>query len=482
MLVRRLAHEIESRLRGGKVRDAGLLADGRPAIAVWSRGETALLCLDLFGTPPLVTLEDGELPIHAEPGFIRSLATTLRGSSVLAVKSRREDRLLRITFGTRSRFGVGDETELYVELVPRFGNAILVKGGVVIAAMKEFSLAENPARAILAGQPYALPPLLRRNHAQGTTLSDDAMLYDPVWIARTDGRITGLSLLPLPEAEPADSLLDTLQRYREGRGARGDHASAQRKRDALARRLDEREKRLRRELESVEQKRRAAEQREAVQREGEAIFATLHDLAPDDRDEAVASAQRLFARYKKLKASIPHLDERTAHLDIALRSVDELRWALEHASDADLIDVEVALDQGERTSGPASPRATRRKRKPLEVRTPTGARIVIGRTPIENADVTFRLARPDDLWFHAQNVPGAHVILQRDDRESPAGDDISLAARYAAGHSKARASGAIPVDYAPRKYVRKQKDAAPGLVWYTHFKTLVVAPERADEG
>ena len=58
---------------------------------------------------------------------------------------------------------------------------------------------------------------------------------------------------------------------------------------------------------------------------------------------------------------------------------------------------------------------------------------MVGRTPIENADVTFRIGRPDDLWFHVQNQPSAHVILQRDDREAFTAADIEAAAALAAG-------------------------------------------------
>ena len=120
------------------------------------------------------------------------------------------------------------------------------------------------------------------------------------------------------------------------------------------------------------------------------------------------------------------------------------------------------------------------KRKPLEFRTAAGSRIVVGRSPAENADVTFRLARPDDLWFHAQGMPGAHVVLARDDREAPPADEIVIAASLAAFHSKARANAKVPIDYTQRKYVRKQQDAPPGLVWYTHPKTILAEPITED--
>ncbi|MHB8148408.1 MAG: NFACT family protein, partial [Vulcanimicrobiaceae bacterium] len=148
VLIRRLAFEIEQQFRGAKVRDVGLLPDKRSAIALWSRGQTHLLCIDIFGSPPILTVEDGELPIAAEPGFIRALGVTLRGTALLRARARKGDRLLRLSFGARSRFGVGDEVELYIELVPRFGNIVLVKGETVVTAAKEFSPSQNGIRAI----------------------------------------------------------------------------------------------------------------------------------------------------------------------------------------------------------------------------------------------------------------------------------------------------------------------------------------------
>jgi predicted ribosome quality control (RQC) complex YloA/Tae2 family protein len=74
-------------------------------------------------------------------------------------------------------------------------------------------------------------------------------------------------------------------------------------------------------------------------------------------------------------------------------------------------------------------------------------------------------------------VPGAHVILSRDDRTSAPIEDLELAAALAAYYSRAKASATVPVDYTLRKHVRKQRAAPPGLVWYTHARTIVAEPK-----
>lgn len=448
-LIRRAAHELVARFRGAKVRDAGLLADGRVALQLWTRGESSLLCFDVYGSPPLLTVEDGELPIAAEPGFVRALATSLRGMQLIDAQSRTGDRLLRVRFGSRSRFGVGEELLLIAELVPRFGNLILVKGEIIVAALKEFSLDDNGTRTIAAGQPYEPPPLVERS-PEPSTVADD------------------------------DSVLDAFKRSREERMGSGERARTLLRREALLRRLAKRERKLEDERRKLEEKRERAEARESIRAEGEAIFATLHELPEAERDQAKERATKLFAQYKKFGASLPHVRSRLDDVERALRAVDELRWEAERAEDRDLDDVERTVAQLEGRAPERNPAQRRaRKRPPMEVRTALGSRILIGRSPVENAELTFHVARPNDLWFHAQNVPGAHVILQRDDRSEPPDDDVRRAAALAAFYSKAKASAKVAIDYTERKHVRAQRDAPPGLVWYTNPRTVVVEPVEA---
>ncbi len=446
-LIRRASAEIESRLRGARVRDVGLLPDGRPAIELNRRGEDVLLAFDPFGTPPLVTVERETLPIAAEPGFVRALGAALRGTTLLGAQSRTGDRLMRLRFGTRSRFGVGDEVTLYAELVPRFGNLVLVKRDMVVAALKEFSLAENGMRSVQAGLPYEAPPLVARE-SRGAEVPEDR------------------------------SVLDAFKAYRDERAGSGERARTMQRRLHVRKRLDARERKLLAERQKLEEKRTKALARESLREEGESLFATLHELDDAARDEAKERAAKLFAQYKKLGASLPHIEARAGAIAAGLRAVDELRWEVERADEADLADVERAVAQAEgRPDEFVRGAVKQRKRAPLEVRTPGGSRILIGRSPSENAELTFRVARPNDLWFHAQNIPGAHVILQRDDRAEPPADDLRRAAALAAFYSKAKASTKVPIDYTERKHVRAQRDAPPGLVWYTNPRTLIVAPE-----
>jgi predicted ribosome quality control (RQC) complex YloA/Tae2 family protein len=446
VLIARLADELRERIRGARVDDAGLLPDRRLALVLRMRGERRLLAVDLFAPTPVVTLEDGELGIEAEFGFVRTLARTLDGMTVGEVAARRDDRLLRISFVARSRFGVGDRLELYLELVPRFGNAVLVKDGTVVAAYREFAPSENARRVVQAGMHYELAPLP----------SNPRTLAEP----------------------PPGSALEYFAQLQARQAAqRGDERSGARRR-GLLKRLAERERRARDELAALDEKRRRATARDALREQGEAIFATLHDLAPDEREAAKEHAAEVFGEYRRLAKSLPHIDARERAVAASLEAIETLRWEVERAED-DLESVEDAVfSLGAKRAAVRSAPSRKRKRAPLEYRTRNGSRIVVGRSPAENADLTFRLARPNDLWFHAQRVPGAHVILARDDRTSAPDDDVELAAALAAHHSRGKGSALVAVDYTLRKHVRKQRAAPPGLVWYTHAKTIVVEPRK----
>ncbi|HEY2473633.1 MAG TPA: NFACT RNA binding domain-containing protein [Candidatus Cybelea sp.] len=488
VLIGRLGRELDERLRGAKVQDVGLLDDGRVAMLFRSRGERRVLAIDLFSSPPLVTLEDQELAILEEPGFIRALARALSGMTLQGVMSRRFDRLLRLRFAARSRFGVGEQLDLYVELVPRFGNIVLVKGEIVVAARKEFALSENARRAVQVGTPYALPPL----PASPRTLAPetDGQLTDadapPLYVYRRSGAIAQAYVVPIEGLEGAQlsrasSLLDLFAEVRDQQRTRAESESSGRRRQALLKRLQARDDRLRRELERIASKRAAARGREGLRCEGEGIFATLYSLPESERETAKERAAVLFAEYRKLGNSLPHLEERERAVNESRAAIETLRWEAERTAEEDFPDVVAAADAllRRRETTPQPP-SHKRKRRTLELRTAAGSRIAIGRSPLENAELTFRLARPNDLWFHAKGVPGAHVILSRDDRGRVPDEDLEAAASLAAYYSKARDAGAAPVDYTLRKHVRKQRAAAPGLVWYTNAKTIVARPQPLD--
>ena len=114
---------------------------------------------------------------------------------------------------------------------------------------------------------------------------------------------------------------------------------------------------------------------------------------------------------------------------------------------------------------------------PLEYRSESGFRILVGRNNRQNDRLTLRQAEKNDLWFHTKDIPGSHTVLICEGRE-PDEASILYAASLAAGHSKAREAGKAPVDYTRIRYVSKPQGAKPGMVIYVNQKTLFVEPCR----
>jgi NFACT N-terminal and middle domains/NFACT protein RNA binding domain len=99
----------------------------------------------------------------------------------------------------------------------------------------------------------------------------------------------------------------------------------------------------------------------------------------------------------------------------------------------------------------------------------------VGRNDEENDFLTHRFAAPSDLWLHAQNAAGSHVILKGANRSTPK-SVIERAASIAAYFSKARHSSTVPVIYAEKRYVRKPRKSKPGVAHCLRAKTILVEP------
>ncbi|HSU14438.1 NFACT family protein [Longimicrobium sp.] len=126
--------------------------------------------------------------------------------------------------------------------------------------------------------------------------------------------------------------------------------------------------------------------------------------------------------------------------------------------------------------------AEKKVRLPYRVyRTSGGLEVRVGKTSKDNDVLTFRHAHPEDVWLHARQVPGSHVVLRWSEEGAPPARDLDEAAVLAAFYSKARSSGTVAVDWTRRKYVRKPRGAPPGRVTLLQAKTVFVEPDAAME-
>ncbi len=110
-------------------------------------------------------------------------------------------------------------------------------------------------------------------------------------------------------------------------------------------------------------------------------------------------------------------------------------------------------------------------------RTPSGFELLIGRNNRQNDQLTFRVAGDYDLWFHAQEIPGSHVLLRLEPGAVPEASDLQFAANFAAYYSRGRQSDQVPVVYTQPKHVYKPKGAKPGIAIYKQERILWGKPQ-----
>jgi predicted ribosome quality control (RQC) complex YloA/Tae2 family protein len=111
-----------------------------------------------------------------------------------------------------------------------------------------------------------------------------------------------------------------------------------------------------------------------------------------------------------------------------------------------------------------------------------GFTILVGKNNKQNDMLTCKIAKPNDLWFHTQDIHGSHVVLRLEKSidkydKSKIDSIIYRCATIAAYFSKARMSSNVPVDYTHIKYVKKPNGAKPGMVIFTNNRTLFVNPK-----
>jgi predicted ribosome quality control (RQC) complex YloA/Tae2 family protein len=202
--------------------------------------------------------------------------------------------------------------------------------------------------------------------------------------------------------------------------------------------------------------------------DGEAVRVQL-----DPAEPAHANATRYYDRAQKAERAAERLPGliQSARAEVAgmVGLLDSVRaGTADEEAVREAVGAVSAAPRGE-AQGPGLPYRTFRSSGGLEIRVGRGARY--------NDDLTFHHSAPGDVWLHAGQAAGAHVILRWPGPGNPPSRDLHEAATLAALHSKARTSGSVPVDWTLRKYVRKPRKSPPGRVVAERVETLFVEPD-----
>ncbi len=206
----------------------------------------------------------------------------------------------------------------------------------------------------------------------------------------------------------------------------------------------------------------------------------LIEVKLDERFSAQENAQRYFKRYQKGKAAkalaVTQREETLQEITYIEGQQNNLEKC---TTDEELLEIREELQnegyvkkqfvKGREKKTPLS--------KPLCYVSSDGIDIYVGKNNKQNDALTLKFAAADNIWLHTKNIPGSHVIIRHDGEPPQA--TLLEAAMLAAYYSKARASASVPVDYCPKKYVKKPAGAKPGMVIYTTNRTIYTTPDEA---
>ncbi|MBS7576643.1 MULTISPECIES: NFACT RNA binding domain-containing protein [unclassified Enterococcus] len=185
------------------------------------------------------------------------------------------------------------------------------------------------------------------------------------------------------------------------------------------------------------------------------------------------NAQKYFQKYQKLKASIKYLNEQMHLAKLDIEYLESIETLLANATPdqvaiirEELVSVGLIKEKGKRRK--------QEKAKPMKFISSDGDTILVGKNNIQNDELSFRKAKKTDIWLHAKDIPGSHVIIQA---HNPSDTTITEAGVIAAYYSKFRQSNLVPVDVIEVRKLNKPTGAKPGFVTYRGQKTIFVTPD-----
>jgi predicted ribosome quality control (RQC) complex YloA/Tae2 family protein len=267
--------------------------------------------------------------------------------------------------------------------------------------------------------------------------------------------------------------------------------------------IDARRRQVDRRRSALARSREAAGDPEPLRQIGQAILANAYQIVPgqvrlsvdgleihlDPRETPSQNAQRYFKEYKRARDASRRVPELVAVAERELGYLAEMDTLVRIADDPSRIR---ALREELRVAGIVKDRAPRAPRKigkyskqpasqpgegpsPIRVPLPDGFVAWVGTSAKGNEHVTFDVAGQEDVWLHARQRPGSHVIVRTSGQQVPS-RVLQRAAELAAFYSQGRTDSRVAVDWTPRKFVRRIRGGPPGLVSYINEQTVDVPP------
>lgn len=465
--------------------------------------------------------------------FTMIMRKYLQGAVIESITQIENDRILEIAFSNKNEIGDNIKVTLVVEIMGKHSNIILIDKAEskIIESIKHIGFSQNSYRTILPGSTYLAPPKteaknpftvsdeklfevlqtedlaprnlqklfqgLGRDTAENLAaqLSNDKLKQFRAFFARPcQPNMTDKSFAAVlfdKSDKQFDSLSELLDVFYQDKAER-DRVNQQSS-DLIHRVQTELDKNIKK-LGKQEKELLATENAEEFRQKGE-LLTTYLTLVPNNQDQVELdnyytnekivialdksltpsqNAQRYFKKYQKLKEAVKHLTGLIQETKDTITYLESVETALNHASISDIEDIREELVETGFVKRRTRDKRHKRK-KPEQYLASDGKTIImVGRNNLQNDELTFKMAKKGELWFHAKDIPGSHVLIK--DNLNPSDEVKTDAAELAAYYSKARLSNLVQVDMIEAKKLNKPTGGKPGFVTYTGQKTLRVTP------
>ncbi|MBV7364471.1 MAG: Rqc2 family fibronectin-binding protein PavA [Streptococcus mitis] len=531
-----MVEELRRELVNGRIQKINQPFEQELVLQIRSNRQSHRLLLSAHPVFGRIQLTQTTFENPAQPStFIMVLRKYLQGALIESIEQVENDRIVEMTVSNKNEIGDHIQATLIIEIMGKHSNILLVdkRSHKILEVIKHVGFSQNSYRTLLPGSTYIAPPsteslnpftikdekLFEILQTQETTaknlqslfqglgrdtanelerilVSEKLSTFRNFFNQETKPCLTETSFSPVPFAnqvgEPFANLSDLLDTYYKDKAER-DRVKQQA--SELIRRVENELQKNRHKLKKQEKELLATDNAEEFRQKGELLTTFLHQV-PNDQDQVILdnyytnqpitialdkaltpnqNAQRYFKRYQKLKEAVKYLTDLIEETKATILYLESVETVLNQAGLEEIAEIREELIQTGFIRRRQREKIQKRK-KPEQYMASDGKTIIyVGRNNLQNEELTFKMARKEELWFHAKDIPGSHVVISGN--LDPSDEVKTDAAELAAYFSQGRLSNLVQVDMIEVKKLNKPTGGKPGFVTYTGQKTLRVTPD-----
>ena len=531
-----MVEELRRELVNGRIQKINQPFEQELVLQIRSNRQSHRLLLSAHPVFGRIQLTQTTFENPAQPStFIMVLRKYLQGALIESIEQVENDRIVEISVSNKNEIGDHIQATLIIEIMGKHSNILLVdkSSHKILEVIKHVGFSQNSYRTLLPGSTYIAPPSTESlnpftikdeklfeilqtqettaknlqslfqglgrdtaNELESILVSDKLSTFRTFFNQETQPCLTDTSFSPVPFAnqvgEPFDNLSDLLDTYYKDKAER-DRVKQQA--SELIRRVENELQKNRHKLKKQEKELLATDNAEEFRQKGELLTTFLHQV-PNDQDQVILdnyytnqpitialdkaltpsqNAQRYFKRYQKLKEAVKYLTDLIEETKATILYLESVETVLNQAGLEEIAEIREELIQTGFIRRRQREKIQKRK-KPEQYLASDGKTIIyVGRNNLQNEELTFKMARKEELWFHAKDIPGSHVVISGN--LDPSDEVKTDAAELAAYFSQGRLSNLVQVDMIEVKKLNKPTGGKPGFVTYTGQKTLRVTPD-----